>query len=332
MKPARPPKLRVAALGFWHVHAEEYALRAQQDPKTELVAVWDDDRQRGQLAADQLGVEFVADLDALLAREDIDAVTVSTSTALHRDVIVQAARAGKHIFTEKLLAASVAEAQEIVEVCDQNGVVLIVSLPRLYHGYTRAIDEIVRSGKLGRIVYGRVHISHDGALAGWLPERFFDPVAAVGGALADLGCHPVYLIQLFLGAHPEVVDATYQRVTGRALEDHAVVTAKYSDGGIGVIESSFVSRNPFTIEVFGTEGSVVYSDADRRLLAMGSAFDSADWRRLAMPEDAPDAFAQWLGHIGGGSRADDNLARALELTRLVVAADASAELGQATRP
>ena len=113
---------------------------------------------------------------------------------------------------------------------------------------------MLAAGALGTLTYGRVRLSHDGATAGWLPERFYDPATAVGGALTDLGCHPVYLIQRWLGARPERVSATYGSVTGRAVEDHAVVTAGYADGRIGVIETGFVSRDPYAIELHGTDG------------------------------------------------------------------------------
>ena len=76
------------------------------------------------------------------------------------------------------------------------------------------MDDVLAAGALGTLTYGRVRLSHDGATAGWLPERFYDPATAVGGALTDLGCHPVYLIQRWLGARPERVSATYGRSPG----------------------------------------------------------------------------------------------------------------------
>ncbi|GAA2100277.1 Gfo/Idh/MocA family oxidoreductase [Microlunatus panaciterrae] len=319
--------LRVAVLSFWHVHAGDYARQTQQHPGTELVAVWDDDEERGKLGAEQFGVEYVSDLDALLARDDIDAVTITTSTDVHRDIMVKAAEAGKHIFTEKLLAPTVAEAEEIIAAADANDVKLIVSLPRLYHGYTQAITEVITSGKLGRITYGRVRLSHSGAVRNWLPERFYDPQTAIGGALTDLGCHPVYLTQLFLGEAPNTVSATYRSVTERAVDDHAVVTVGYDDQAIGVIEAGFVSQNPFTIELNGTEGSLRYTDAGNHLTVFGEAFGDG-WQSVDVPEHGQDAYGQWVDHISNGTRADDNLARAVELTRLVVAANASAADGR----
>jgi 1,5-anhydro-D-fructose reductase (1,5-anhydro-D-mannitol-forming) len=318
--------LKIAVLSFWHVHAGDYSRQAQQHPGTELVAVWDDDAERGRAGAGQFGVEFTDDLDALLARDDIDGVVITTPTNEHRDLMVKAARAGKHIFTEKLLAPTVAEAEEIVSATDAAGVKLTVSLPRLAHGYTQAIREVVDSGKLGRLTYGRVRLSHDGAIPrdgkeGWLPQRFFEPKTAIGGALTDLGCHPVYLTQLFLGATPDTVSATYRSVAGRGLEDNAVVVVGYGDQKIGVIEAGFASRNPFTIELFGTEGTLTYTDDGNVLMV--------DGEQVPVPEHSQEPFGQWVGHINDGTRADDNIARAVELTRLVVAANEAADSGRA---
>ncbi len=321
--PSTTTPIRVAVLGFWHVHAGDYARQTVEHPGTELVAAWDDDVARGREGAEQFGVEFTDDLDALLAREDIDAVTITTSTDVHRDVITRAARAGKDVFTEKLLAPTVEECDEIIATCDAAGVKLIVSLPRLYHGYTQAILEEIRSGRLGEVNHARVRLSHDGAIRPWLPERFFDPSTAIGGALTDLGCHPVYLTQLFLGARPDSVEAVYRSVTGRAVEDHAVVTVGYASQAIGIIEAGFVAGTPFTIDVAGTGGWLSFSDQEARLTAGGSAYGDEPVT-IPVPEDGQDAFGQWVDHITSGTRADDNIARAVELTRLVVAANAAA--------
>lgn len=320
-----PSSLRVAVLSFWHVHAAEYATAAAEHPGTELVAVWDSDAARGQAGADQFGVEFVADLDELLARDDIDAVTVTTATVDHREVMVKAAKAGKHIFTEKLLAPTVEEAEEIIRACDENGVKLIVSLPRLYHGYTRPLLDVLSSGRLGTLGYARVRLSHDGAVRNWLPERFYDPAEAIGGALTDLGCHPVYLVQLILGATPKTISSAYTSLTGRAVEDGATVTVTYDGGAIGVVEAGLASPDPFLIEVGGTAGWLSYSSDDDHLKLSVAGGERED---IPVQADAPNAFAQWVVHINDGTRADENIARAVELTRFVVAANHAAETGK----
>jgi 1,5-anhydro-D-fructose reductase (1,5-anhydro-D-mannitol-forming) len=317
--------LSVAVLGFWHVHAGDYANAVLEHPDTELTAVWDSDAERGREGAERFGVEFVADLDDLLAREDIDAVTVTTSTDVHHEVMTKAAAAGKHIFTEKLLAPTVTEAEHILEVAAAHGVVVEVSLPRLYEASTVTAARLLAEGKLGQLTYARVRIAHDGSLADWLPERFYNADEAIGGALSDLGCHPVYLVQLFLGANPETVSATYTSVTGRAVEDNSVVSVGYSGGAIGVAEASFVTvPGAFAFELRGTEGSLIYGFGGDRMLAKGQHFDPEAWTELDTGSHDPGAFERWVAAIRAGEPDVENQRAAVELTRLVVAANTAA--------
>jgi predicted dehydrogenase len=324
-----PKPITVAILGFWHVHASDYAARARRHADTELIAVWDDDPARGRAGAADVGAAYAEDLDGLLARDDLDAVIITAATTAHRAIMIGAAKAGKHIFTEKLLAPTVAEAEEIIAAADDAAVALVVSLPRLYHGYTRGIVEQIKEGRVGELTYCRIRLSHDGSIAGWLPERFYDPRAAVGGALSDLGCHPIYLTQLFLGTDPATVSATYGSLTKRQVEDQAVVTLGYPGGAIGVVETGFLSRNPFTIEMHGTRASLAYEDTQNVLRMRDAGTDT--WRSLEVPEDEPEPFTQWVAHIRNGTRADDNLARAVELSRLVSAANSAAATGMTVR-
>ena len=172
--------IRVAMLSFWHVHARDYAKQATEHPATQIVAVWDENLERGRAAAQTWGGEFYADLAALLARSDIDAVIVDTPTDRHREVMVAAAGAGKHIFTEKVLAPTLRECNEIVAAVEQAGVKLTVSLPRLNAGYTQAIKAIVDGGLLGQLTLARTRLSHNGAVPteqnsnGWLPAHFYN--------------------------------------------------------------------------------------------------------------------------------------------------------------
>jgi 1,5-anhydro-D-fructose reductase (1,5-anhydro-D-mannitol-forming) len=324
----RPTK--VAVLGFWHVHAADYAREVREHPDTELVAAWDPEGPRGTEGAAELGVEFVADLDQLLARDDIDAVTVTTATDQHRDVILAALRAGKHVFTEKLLAPTVAECEELIDAAAEHDVALVVSLPQLATSTTRTLRRLVDDGTLGRITYARVRMAHNGWIGGWLPERFGDPAAAIGGALTDLGCHPVYVLQHLLGPRPASVQATYTAVTSRPVEDNATVTLGYADGTIGVAEASFVTTpGAYAVEVRGTEGSVLYGFGRETLIGKGGSLGADEWTEVEPADVGEPPFAEWVRHIRSGSRPTANLRNALELTRLVVAANEAAASGTA---
>jgi predicted dehydrogenase len=324
--------IRLAILGFWHVHAADYAAEAQAHPDAQLVAAWDEDAARGTVRAGELGVPFHEDLAEVLARSDVDGVIVTTRTSAHPQVIVAATGAGKHIFTEKVLALTPADARRIVEAVERAGVRLVVSLPRLSDGYTLAIQEVLASGRLGDVTQVRCRLSHDGAVGRrWLPDQFFDPDEAGGGALVDLGCHPLYLTRLFLGAMPASVSAEYGHVTGRAVDDNAVAILRSRSGALGIAETGFVNPcSPFTIEVHGTKGSLLYGTPKPRILVRDVPRGSdAAWTEVPIPASQPSPFEQWVSHIVEGTQATENIALALDLTTLVDAADRSARTGTA---
>lgn len=324
--------IRVAMLSYWHVHAWDYTKQAQAHPDTEIVAVWDELPARGRATAEKLGVPFFAALDEVLAHPTVDAVIVDAPTNIHRDVMVAAARAGKHIFTEKVVAASLAEVNQVLAAVEQAGVKLTVSLPRLYAGYTEAIQAILAAGELGEPTLVRTRLAHNGALHtperpdGWLPPHFYNPEQTRGGAMIDLGCHPMYLARLFAGL-PATVSATYGYVTGREVEDNAVATLGYPSGALAVVEAGFAAVSSFSIEIHGTKGSLMYGTPEPRLLVRAGE----SWQERPIPADQPSAFQQWVAHIQQGTTAAANIEAARDLTRLMEAANRSAASGASVR-
>ncbi|MNH99866.1 1,5-anhydro-D-fructose reductase [compost metagenome] len=331
--------IKVAMLSYWHVHAKDYARQADEHPDTQIVAIWDEIPERGRAEAEARGIPFVEDLNLLLADPEIQGVIVDTPTELHSEVILAAARAGKHIFTEKVVAPTYKEVNEIVAAVEQAEVKLTVSLPRLNHNYTLAIQDVLKQELLGQLTLVRTRLSHGGGLStetnpsGWLPQHFYNAQQCGGGALIDLGCHPMYLARLFLGM-PESVTATYGYVTNREVEDNAVSVLQYANGAAAIIEAGFVnSFSPFVIEVHGTEGSLLYSDMDRKLLLRTKKHDNQgkEWVEIALGEDKPTAYEQWVKHIQLGTQAAENIELAVDLTRLMEASNLSAAQKVAVR-
>ncbi|MDH6427952.1 oxidoreductase [Paenibacillus odorifer] len=322
--------IRIGKLSYWHVHAWDYTKQAQEHEDTVLAAVWDENVERGNKAAESLNIPFFESLDDLLAQEDIDAVIVDAPTNMHRDVIVAAAKAGKHIFTEKVIAPTLKEVNAIIAEVNENKVKLTVSLPRLNDGYTLTIQEILSQELLGKITYVRVRLSHNGATESWLPDHFFSLEQCGGGALIDLGCHPMYLAKLFLDQDVTGVSANFGYVTGKEVEDNAVVTLFTDSGAIGVVEAGFVnSHSPFTIEVHGTEGTLLYGTPENKLLLRTNKSTDKEegWKEVALQSNRESAFHQWVDHIQNNTLATQNVEMAVELTRLMEAANRSAKEG-----
>lgn len=323
--------IRIGKVSLWHVHAWDYIKQAQEHEDTVMAAVWDEDAERGQEAAERLNVPFYASLEEMLAQDNIDAVIVDAPTRLHEDVITAAAKAGKHIFTEKVIASTLKEVNTIISDVQDNGVKMTVSLPRLNDGYTLTIQDVLNQGLLGKVTYVRVRLSHNGAIANWLPEHFYHLEDCQGGALIDLGCHPMYLTNLFLGQEVTEVNANFGYVTGKEVEDNAVATLFTDSGAIGVVEAGFVnSHSPFAIEVHGTEGTLLYGTPEEKLLIrtnVGSE-QQKEWTEIPLLDRRESAFSQWVSHIQNDTIASENLQTATQLTRLMEAANLSAKEGR----
>lgn len=353
--------IRIAMLSFWHVHGKDYAREAEEHPDTEIVAVWDEDAERGRAEAAKRNVPFYENLDELLAKPDIDGVVVTAPTNMHYDVMIAAARAGKHIFTEKVIAATLQEAQAILNEVDRAGVKFVVAMRRLPMASSRAVKAVIDQGLIGDPTLVLVRDSHSGVLPtkeyphGRLSDEFLDAEKAQGGVLIDL-CHAVYLTRYFLG-RPESVSATLGYVTGRTIEDNAVLTMRHASGGIGIAHAGYVTAAaPFSIEVHGTEGSVIYSEPgigefmlrrtkdiqpsgnydatapDRKLHVLSTQLDGVDWViQDITTEAAPKPFDQWVTHIQQGTIAHENNEIGLDLTALIEAAYRSAQTDQVVR-
>ena len=318
--------IRIAMLSRWHVHANDYERQLREHKDVTITAVWDEMPERGAAWAAELGADFEADLDVLLAREDVDAVVVVTPTNLHGTVMEKAALAGKHIFTEKVMALTLAECDAITAAVKKTGVRFCISFPHRVLSANLYVKQALDAGLIGDPTLLRIRNAHNGAVAGWLPAHFYDPVACGGGAMMDLGAHPMYLSRWLLGA-PISVQSTFTHVTGRAVEDNAVSVIRFQSGAIAVAETSLVSPgSPFMLELYGTKGSIIVGGVEGtvRLFSQVPGHET-DGHAVVPPEALPAALPmpmlQWLDSLRSGEdRVVFGLEEARQLTELMVMA------------
>lgn len=318
--------MNIAVLGAWHVHTMEYATAIQKNPNSTLCCLWDSDPERGRETAEKLGIPFQPELSAVLDDPSIDAVSVTTATSEHPQVLMAAARAGKHIFTEKVLAITEEDALEIAKAVKESGITFTISFPHKARPTLIAAKEMLESGKLGRITYARVRNVHNGSIADWLPPRFYDPQETGGGAMMDLGAHPMYTLPWLMG-EPKSVLSMFTEVTGRGVEDNAVSVIEFADGAIGVSETGFVSSGPnsYVLELSGTKGALmVHND----ILEYGCAETENKLVELKdLPEPAPMPIDAWIDACRGCGQAPNGIDEAVALTRIMAGAYKSYRTG-----
>lgn len=315
--------INVAMLSKWHVHAKDYANQLSKLGNVKITAVWDEEPDRGRTWALELGVGFESDLDSLLQRADIDAVVVDTPTNLHTKVMVAAANAGKHIFTEKVLALNVEECRQITKAVEEAGVKFCISFPHRTAPHNLFAKKIAEEGLLGEITLLRIRNAHNGAVANWLPEHFYNAEQCGGGAMMDLGAHPMYLSRWILGK-PKRITSLFNSYTGRQVEDNAVSVIEFENKAVAVVETGFVSTNsPFSLEMYGTEGSLLIEGPERsiRLISNKTGASVPGWISPShLPKALPMPIEQWVSAIEEGSPIEFGLIEGTELTELMEAA------------
>jgi len=314
--------IRVAMLSGWHVHAVGYANEANRIPGVQVTCIWDEDADRRAKWAADLGVDFEPCLDKTLAREDVDAVIVCTPTNMHREVIVKAAKAGKHIFTEKVMALTKADCLAIADAVKEAGVKFVISFPHRTMSHNLFAKKAVEEGWLGKVTLARVRNAHDGVSGGWLPPHFFDKETCGGGAMMDLGAHPMYLLAWLLG-RPVSVSSLFTQVGSHyeGIEDNAVSLLEFEGGVIGVSETGFVSKNsPYELEIYGTDGSLFVGGPEGIRLYRNDGQVAGFIKPDTLPKELPQAMNQWVDAINGEGEIIFGLEDGILLTEIMEAA------------
>lgn len=310
-----------AMLGKWHVHARQYANEINLLPDCRIAKVWDPDMDIANDWAQQLGNGCqAASLEDILGDASIEGVVICSATNEHPDLIIRSCEAGKAVFTEKVLALSNEDAEAMKAAVLRNNTRFGISFPHLSDPAIIFALETAKSGKLGKVNYARFRKAHDGSTGDWLPPHFYDPIACGGGAMIDLGAHPMYMLCELMGADPVRVQSSFTQMTGRGVEDNAVSLLTFEDGAIGVSETSFVSKGyPLTFEIGGTAGTLICRDGK---VSLNCAETQGQWQEVkTLPARRPGPVQQWASAV----KAEDipasfGIDAAVRLTRTMVAA------------
>jgi len=233
--------------------ARVHAANAAALEDVRLAAVADVVPEAARALAEETGAEAL-DAESLLARDDVEAVLVTTPPDTHVDVIVAAAKAGKHVFCEKPLAHDVAEARRALEACEGAGVLLQIGYNRRFDRIFRAVSERVRAGGIGTPWLLRIS-SRDPEP----PPAAYLPLS--GGLFLDTTSHDFDLARFVLGSeitHVAVLAASLVDPNAAELGDvdTAVLSLRFANGAFGAIDNC--RRSPYgydqRLEVHGSDG------------------------------------------------------------------------------
>lgn len=254
--------LRFAIVGAGMISQLHAAVLAALDG-AELVSVCSRDLPRAAaIAAEHAGCTPTTDYAALLARDDIDCVSVCTASGEHAHFGVLAANVGKHVLVEKPIDITLERADELIQACERNGVQLGVVFQLRCHDVAREVRASVQRGDLG------APVQFDCYMKFWRPQEYYSDsrwkgtqALDGGGALMNQGCHGLDLLLHLVG---EDVVSVMARTAVRAhvdieVEDTCAAVLVFQSGALGVLQAT-TSINPDTqqrLELHGTEGTIV---------------------------------------------------------------------------
>ncbi len=247
--------------------------------------------ETAEKAAAEIGCDFwTADYHELLARPDIDVVDVTVPNVAHEEVVVAAARAGKHIYCEKPLSMNVAEGKRMVAAADAAGVKTQMTFNFRFLPAVIRARQLIDEGFLGQIFsfrgryYRSSYIDPQKPIS-WRQQR----AVAGGGTLFDLGSHILDLIYYLLGDFGQVqavMDTLIRERPNAAGSDETVrvdvddivfIHARMADGTLGLVESSRMgtgSPNELVFEIFGEKGAIRFDAQDPSWLQVYDVRDS----------------------------------------------------------
>lgn len=284
--PARTVRVAVIGLGWMGgVHARAYARvrhHYPQGPGAVLMAVADDVPGRAQAAAAQYGAErFYIDWNQIVADPDIDAVSVTVPNFLHREIGCAVLRAGKHLWIEKPVGLSAADAEAVRDAAVTADRRTAVGFNYRNAPAVEAARDLIARGDIGAVTHARFRFFSDYAAHpdGALTWRYQNELGG-HGVLGDLASHGADLVRFLLGdieslvadtavfisQRPEPSEATsgHQLASGGALgsvenEDYVGAQLRMASGARCLLEASRVSvgeQNSYGFEIHGTTGIV----------------------------------------------------------------------------
>jgi UDP-N-acetyl-2-amino-2-deoxyglucuronate dehydrogenase len=251
-------KFDIAVVGCGRISKNHFEAIGQTEG-LRLSAVCDTDEGRAREAGEAHGVPWFTGFEDLLRDAPCDIVAICTPSGLHAPQGVLAARAGKHVMSEKPMATSLAAADQLVEACDAAGVRLFVVKQNRLNPPIQLLRRAIDKGRFGRIYVANVTVR-------WQrPQEYYDAAPwrgtweFDGGAIMNQASHYVDLIQWLVGPVESVIAKTATQARKIEAEDSGAAVLKFRSGALGVIEVNVLTypRNlEGSLTILGERGSV----------------------------------------------------------------------------
>lgn len=355
MSTVKPLRVAVIGAGGIVTHGHIPSLRTIEG--VEIVAVCDTNAERVAATAEKFGIpSHYTDWQDVIARDDIDAVTIGVPNKFHAPISLAALQSGKHVMCEKPLAMDAVEGAEAVAAAEKAGKVFAVNLTNRQRSEVQSLKRAAESGRFGDIYYINARLIRRTGIPGF-GSWFTRKELAGGGALLDIGVHSLDMA-LYIAGFPKIksvhgVVAAKHGPEGRGLgtwgadhikggefsvDDFASLALRLENGGVIKVEVTWAAHAPNEerFQVFGDKGGADMS-VDRyganspiRYFSTvdGELLDSTPHLTNLNTSNMPTSFARFIDAIRGNGRPGATGAEALQVQYVLDAVYRSSEEGR----
>ena len=253
---AAPVNVGIIGLGRW---AKVLTQALKKSDKIKIVAGFSRSEEKRQAFAQEMGVPAAADMQSMLADPRIEGVILTVPNEQHLSVAREVAKAKKHVYTEKPIAATLEDGLEIQALEAKYGVTVTVGHSARLMAGIRKIREAIDAGELGRVAFMEANFSNERALE-LTPETWrWYKNRAPGGPLSQLAIHQFDVLH-YLGGEISEASSIASKLSpvGAEVDDQSMTLIKFADGKVGYVGSCWTSPGIFAVRVFGSKGLMHY--------------------------------------------------------------------------
>jgi predicted dehydrogenase len=253
--------LKFAIVGCGNISRKHADILAWHLPGAALVAVCDVSKERVEIYAEKYGVAAFTDIHTMMREMEgkIDVVNILTPTGYHLSNVRDLTPYRCHIVLEKPLAVTLADAEEIIELCDQVGVRLFVVKQNRFNTPVQNLYRALQAKRFGKLVAGAVRVRWCRQQAYYDSATWRGTPALDGGVFTNQASHHVDLLTWLMGDVESVFAYTTRRLLSIATEDTGVAVLRFRNGAVGSIEATVATRPKdleASVSVLGEHGSV----------------------------------------------------------------------------
>ncbi len=323
-------KASVALVGLGGWGATQSLPAIAEAGNLELVTWYDANPETVERHREQIPVTPAGSFDEVVGNPEVEGVILVVPNHVHASLTVQAAGCGKHVWVEKPIANTLAEADSMIQACEDAGVILQVGHSLRRTQGMRRIKQMIQDGKVGEVASVEAHQSHKG---GWTvtPEawRWYNDKCP-GGPLNLLGIHQIDNMHYLIGPSAEVTAMMGKKCLPCETDEISQVLIRFKNGVLGQIGDTYITPAKTFIAVYGTAGWLEFDFLRGRL----TYFDT-DGKPEDMPVESTNLIADELREFGEciltGKRPETGGAEARAAVAVMEAAIESARTGKTVK-